>query len=168
MKEDTFNSIIYNVLIVVFGLLVFFVGYDLGKSEVKNENIKTITDTIIIHTTDTIKVDTIIYKNKYKLDTLFVHDTILIKEQKVYQDSFSTIWISGIEPDIDSIQYYIPKDTIIINNQTTITKKKKLNFGIGVGGYLGAGVGYNPINHNFGLLAPEIGVGVIVGVIYSP
>lgn len=173
MKEDILSKIVYHVLVVFLGLIIFAFGAVLGNLIAKSaieEVVKTKIDTFYVHHIDTIKVDSIVYKEKKVLDTLYLHDTILVKEQKVYEDSLSRIYISGIEPQLDSIYYFIPRDTIFINKETVIYRnvKKHFNFGIGVGGYLGAGVGYNPMKGTFGVNAPEVGVGVIIGFVYTP
>lgn len=123
-------------------------------------------DTVFIHSVDTfyIKKDSIRYKYKTRLDTIYIHDTILIREQKKYEDSISTIWISGIEPEIDSIHYYLPKDTFIVNTEITHTIYKENNngWGITLGAYAGYGANAEPSN-GIVKLAPSIGLSVTVG-----
>lgn len=173
MEEKKENNPWIWIVFVIILLLMFVGGFLVGRYiyHVEPETvIEFKTDTIYKHSIDTIKVDKIVYKDKKVLDTIYVHDTVLVREQKVYEDSLSRIWISGIQPEIDSIQHFIPRDTVIVNNETTITKtvKKHWNWGVGLGAYVGAGAGYNPINNSFGVQAPEVGVGLIIGVIYTP
>ena len=87
-------------------------------------------DTIVIKSIDTITIEKakIIYRDVHILDTIFVKDTSLFVEQKVYCDSISTIYISGVKPEIDSIEYRIPKDTVQIYTEKIQTVKEKDNF----------------------------------------
>lgn len=88
------------------------------------------TDTVEIHTIDTITVTKkdIEYRDVFILDTIFVKDTSLIVEQKVFEDSISTIFISGVNPELDSIEYRIPRDTLKIEIEKIQTVKEKDNF----------------------------------------
>ena len=130
-----------------------------GGSETKS-------DTVYIHHTDTFLKDTIIYKWKKTLDTIYLPaDTQLVVEQKYYEDTFSAVWISGVEPNIDSIKHFIPRDTMLIHTETTNTviKQKKSGFGITLGVYAGYG-GY--VKNGIVGVAPEIGVGGSIGWTY--
>ena len=125
-------------------------------------------DTVYIHKTDTqfIPKDTIIYKWKRVKDTIYLPaDTALLVEQKMYKDSLSQIWISGIEPEIDSIRYFIPRDTVLINTEIThtIIEETKSGFGMCIGGYAGYG-GY--VKNGMVGVAPEIGLGASFGYVY--
>lgn len=166
MKKETRNGLITGAIGIVLVIIAFLLGrctYECPEPETIEKH-----DTTYIHSTDTVKVDTIIYKDRIVLDTFYIRDTFLVREQLTYEDSLSKIYVSGIDPSIDSIIHYIPRDTVIITNDITHVVKKKWNFGIGVGGYVGAGVGYNPLKGSFGVNAPEVGVGVIVGIMYCP
>lgn len=87
-------------------------------------------DTIIIKSVDTITVTKkdIEYRDVFILDTIFLKDTSLFVEQKVYCDSLSTIYISGVNPELDSIEYRLPKDTVQIFTEKIQTVKEKDNF----------------------------------------
>ena len=96
---------------------------------------KVITKTETLVKVDT--VETIIYKEVPKEKIKYVHshtiDTIYLKEpvdqitieQKCYTDSLSDIYISGFQPNIDSINYHIPKQTIYVDRTIEIEKPKK-------------------------------------------
>lgn len=152
------------VMAVVIVLLSFFLCKSCKPVEGHTE---THSDTVFVHSTDTLYFpkDSIIYKWKKTTDTLYLHDTVLIREQKCYQDSFSTIWISGIEPEIDSIIHFIPRDTVLINTETTTTvvNEKRVGCGVTFGIYAGGGCYYS--NGKLGL-APEVGVGIVIGPTY--
>lgn len=159
MNKSTIISIIIGL---VLAAVMFFVGRCTAPEP--EESIVTKSDTIYLHSTDTIKVPKIEYVDRLILDTIHVTDTILIREQLEYEDSISHIWVSGIEPAIDSIIYFIPKDTVLINTETTITKVelKHHGWGITVGPYVGFGGNYNPFNQTFGG-GVEVGLGVSIG-----
>lgn len=163
MTEKTRNILITLSAALVLAIITFLAGRCTAPQP--EEKIEFKTDTLLIKSWDTLYVDTIIYKERKVLDTVYLHDTILLREQLEYEDSLSHVWVSGIEPSIDSIVHFIPRDTVIVNNETTITKiqKKKWALVIGVGGYFGAGAGYCPMTGKFGVQAPEVGIGVIIG-----
>lgn len=130
-----------------------------GGTEVKK-------DTFYIHHTDTVLKDTIIYKWKKVKDTVYLpKDTQLLVEQKCYEDSLSTIWISGIESDIDSIEYRIPRDTFRIQTEitNTVIEEIRSGWGITIGFYAGYG-GY--VDNRQVKLSPEIGIGGTIGWTY--
>lgn len=87
-------------------------------------------DTIVIKSIDTITIEKaeIIYRDVHILDTIFVKDTALFVEQKVYCDSLSTIYISGVNPELDSIEYRLPKDTVQIYTEKIQTVKEQESF----------------------------------------
>ena len=114
--------------IVSLALLVSTVYYA-NNTQVKYETM-TQNDTIIIKSIDTITVTKkdIEYRDVIVLDTVFVRDTSLVVEQKRYEDSISTIFISGVNPELDSIEYRIPRDTIQIEIEKIQTVKEQESF----------------------------------------
>ena len=95
---------------------------------------KTITVPHIEHLIDTTNVE--------------VYDTIQIPiTQKEYEDSTYHAWVSGYEPNLDSI-YVFPKTITITRNNTQIVSKR---WGVG----LQLGVGYNGSK-----VSPFVGIGV--------
>ena len=79
-----------------------------------------------------------------------VHDSISIPVpiyQKRYDDSLYTAWVSGYEPNLDSIRLYIPEITTTITK--TVVKKPRLSFGIQ------GGAGFGIINRK-----PDIFIGI--------
>lgn len=144
----------YKIIIVVcLCLLAFFIGR-CSSPPIKEDIIHR--DTTYIHQIDTqfVYKDKIIEKTKTISikDTIFINDTIYV-ESKVYQDSFANIFFSGYKAEIDSIQYFIPRDTFYIN----ITQIKKKRWGISIQG--GIGVNYGLIHKSFDV-GPYIGIGV--------
>lgn len=95
---------------------------------------KTITIPRIEHLTDTTNVE--------------VYDTIQIPiTQKEYEDSTYHAWVSGYEPNLDSI-YVFPKTVTVTKNIGHVINKR---WGLG----LQVGMGYNGTK-----LTPYIGIGV--------
>lgn len=92
-------------------------------------------------------------------DSLNVHDTMYVlvdKEQLVWQDSLSRIYVSGILPQVDSVQHFVQKQIITVDHVREVAKKAhwgigvQLGYGAGVSNgrivgvpYLGVGVSYN-------------------------
>lgn len=122
-------------------------------------------DTTYIHDTITqykpIIEEKVVYEKVYVpvVDTLWKHDTLYVlmdREQLVWQDSLSTIYASGIMPQIDSVQHYVA-ERVVARELTQIVKKPcrwsvglHVGYGISVNGgrlfaspYVGAGVSYN-------------------------
>lgn len=129
-------SHIYPVVIIV---LLYFLFNDNSKPEVIKEI--TLTDTIYITKIDTLKIRDTVYRSKKIVDTMYVpnpnKDTVIILpiEQKYYgKDNLYDLWISGVNPKLDSINIYNKTNTVYVN---TVTERevlyKKCEF------YLGAG-----------------------------
>ena len=113
-------------------------------------NIETKTDTIWRDTviekpvpTESVQTGKVVYikvavpQPQTQRDT--VHDSIdvaLPVEQKRYDDSIYTAWVSGFEPNLDSIRLYTPEITTTITK--TIVKPSPL-FSVGI--QTGAGYG---------------------------
>ena len=147
----------YILLVVIIGLVIYFInGWVLLRRTI-NKEIITITDTLVL--TDTIiKFQPKPYKVTI-IDTIYLPqqpqtpqqpqiDT-LIRQEVTYKDSTYTAVVGGIEPYLKSIEIY-PK-TIYVNNNTTTTIKVRSRFGLGVQ----AGYGYGKNG-----LQPYVGVGV--------
>ena len=94
---------------------------------------------------------------------------MLYVEQVEYEDSLSKVWVSGIEPKLDSIWHFIPRDTVLINNETTITisEKKHWKQFVGVGLGVGAGAGYNPNTGKLDVIVPEVSLNIVYGFGYT-
>ena len=126
MNKYKISTILLTVLSII--LLALTIYYATNQKVEYRETIKR--DTTVIHSFDTIiltKKD-IVYKETIVLDTVFVKDTALLFEQKVFEDSISTIYISGVNPELDSIEYRIPKDTLIVNKEIIQTIQQKESF----------------------------------------
>ena len=81
-------------------------------------------------------------------DTIRDTDTLLVylpRTQLKYEDEDYAAWVSGIQPNLDSINIYRQKEII------TVTKTKKARWSLGIQ----SGVGYTA-----GGFQPYIGVGI--------
>jgi len=165
------NEKIHIIIEVVMGVIILLLSLLLCRScgSETEPTIETKSDTVYINTTDTITIikDSIRYKDRVVLDTIIIRDTFLIREQRTYEDEYSTVYISGVDPQLDSIKHYIPRDTVIVNKETTITqtKLKRNGWAITVGPYIGYGGFYNQQNNTLGF-GPSVGLSVSVGYSY--
>lgn len=163
-----YKDIIICVLSALCCAMVFFIIFDNKTSQnaSKGANIKSI-DTVVVR--DTLRIEIPVEKIKYRdrkvVDTLYLptpQDTTLLPiEEKVYQDSIADIYISGFQPNIDSINYHIPKQTIYVDKVVEVPQVKKWyedRFVISAGVY----TGYSPIYNNFDVIV-GFGVGVRLG-----
>jgi len=154
------------IIMIIMGVVIAILSYFLVRSYTADveQEIKIETDTIFLHSTDTLYVykENIQYKEIRAIDTIYVTDTILIREQKIYKDSLSKIWISGVEPELDSICYFIPRDTVLVNTTTSVTIHKKQGWGqfVGIGAGVGYGLSLGPTPH----FEPYVGINVVYGL----
>ena len=145
--------------------MVFFIIFNNKTSQNANKgaNIKSI-DTVVVR--DTLRIEIPVEKIKFKdrivIDTLYLptpqDTTALTIEQKHYQDSISDIYISGYQPQIDSIQYHIPYKTVYVDKVVEVPQQRKWyedRFVISAGVYAGYGL-FNK--------QPDVFVGLGVGV----
>lgn len=163
-KLKIHKAIIY-VLSGFLLAMVFFIIFDNKTSQnaSKVANIKSI-DTVVVR--DTLRIEVPVEKIKYKdrkvVDTLYLptpqDTTPLPIEEKVYEDSISTIQISGYKPQIDKIEYHIPQKTVYVDKVVEVPQVKKWyedRFIFSAGVY----TGYSPIYNNFDVIV-GLGVGV--------
>ena len=156
------NYKIFTVLLAILSVvLLFSTVYFATHQQIEYDTV-TKYDTTYVHTIDTVTVtkSDIVYKNTIVLDTVYLRDTIKLIEQKIYQDTFSTIFFHGIDAELDSIEYRIPTDTVKFTIDNTVYVQAKDNFWknrftISAGIY----AGYGLITKN-----PDIYVGVGFGV----
>ena len=96
-------------------------------------------DTIIHHPTPSASAQTgrtvFIPYIVSETDTIEAHDTIQVPvpiEQKRYDDSLYTAWVSGYQPQLDSIALHQPEVVTIIT-ETIVKKAPRLSVGPAVG-----------------------------------
>ena len=121
---------VFTVLLAILSVvLLFSTVYFATHQQIEYETV-TKYDTTYLHTIDTVTVtkSDIVYKNTIVLDTVYLRDTIKLIEQKIYQDTFSTIFFHGIYAELDSIEYRIPTDTVKLTIDNTVYVQAKDNF----------------------------------------
>ena len=111
-------------------------------------------DTLYLH--DTVKAYTPIYLTRRIIDTMLVYvpvrdtDTVAVqlpREQIEWRDTLCTIWASGYQPQVDSVEHY--STTKIITKTVSVLRDPRWAVGISAG--YGAGKDG---------LTPWLGVGV--------
>lgn len=83
-------------------------------------------------------------------DTIHIGDTVVQREQVVYQDSLYKAWVSGYRPRLDKLEIYPRTITNTITNDIYHPcKQKRWGIGLHAGygypmrGYVGVGISYN-------------------------
>lgn len=175
MKEKYQNKWIILILSALF-VITFIVGCQWGEMRSERQEIRD-TVTLVEFDTITITKDTTITKfipkkvEVIRTDTI-TKDTILITEQKIYEDTLCNdkdsiilqSFITGINSSLDSTSVVWKKHTTVITNTVEITKyidkpKTFLNrFHI----QPQITSGYDLINHKWGIIG-GIGVGIDIG-----
>lgn len=162
-KKTGSSAVFYIVGIVIIFISAFFLGRCSVKPEAVDPVVIVKTDTLVRY--DTVYVPKIKWKEKIKeikvIDTVYMPaDTLLCVTQKHYEDSIASIYVSGIEPEIDSVRYFLPVKEIYVEKeiQTTKIKKSGLVINLGIYGGYGAAVKDGQV-----YLAPEIGIGGSIG-----
>lgn len=152
-QNDTFKFVLMGLILILGVVIVCLIL----SPKTEEKEVKTVVyhDTIVIHDTIEKTVTEIQYKKIKTVDTIYLPtpDTItaLPVEQKHYSDSLSDIWVSGYKPEIDSINYHIPQQTIYIDKVVEIDKPKKWyedRFIITAGVY----GGYSPLYNKFDVI----------------
>lgn len=152
-KNDTITFVLraLNVVVILF-VIILLLSPQNANNEVKTAVYH---DTITIHDTIEKTVTKIQYKEVKVIDTIYLTSSYygveLPIENKHYSDSLSDIWVSGYKPEIDSIKYHIPEQTIYIDKVVEIDKPKKWyedRFIITAGVY----GGYSPLYNNFDVI----------------
>lgn len=154
-QNDTFKFVLRG-LILILGVVIVCLLLS-PKTEEKEVKTVVLHDTTVVHDTIEKTVTEIQYKKIKTVDTIYLPtpDTItaLPVKQKHYSDSLSDIWVSGYKPEIDSIKYHIPQQTIYIDKvvEVEIEKPKKWyedRFIITAGVY----GGYSPLYNKFDVI----------------
>ena len=106
----------------------------------------------------TLKIDTLFISApmvalfRITADTIRVGDTIVQREQAVYEDSLYRAWVSGYRSRLDSIEVYLRTVTRIVTNDiyhTVASKRKRWGLGLQAGYgypggfYVGGGLSYS-------------------------
>jgi hypothetical protein len=107
-------------------------------------------DTTITHPTPTASTQTgrTIFIPYLVTDTIRQNDTLMVEvpvEQKRYEDSLYTAWVSGFRPALDSIRLHQPE---VITTITETIVKKAPRFSVGLS--VGPGISIDK-NHHMGI-----------------
>lgn len=150
------------VIFITIGILIYFVGFHDAKESLSVEVVEKV-DTLFIH--DTIVSYKPIYVEKIKTervpvivektDTMMVHDTMYVylqKEQLMWEDTLSRIWVSGIMPEVDSVHHFVTERVVTREVEVPMVRESRWGFGIhaGYGVQLGSDI----------KASPYVGVGV--------
>lgn len=108
-------------LVIAVLLVSLFVSLT-NRKEVVIE--KVTSDTVYVIKTDTYKVEKPIFLTEVIVDTFLVKDTLnneylIPKTQKYYKDSLYEAWVSGYNPNLDSLNIYNKTKFVTITNNTT-------------------------------------------------
>lgn len=117
--------------------------------------IRTETEIQTVVKTDTVLISApIVAFFQITSDTIHMGDTVVMREQAVYEDSLYRAWVSGYRPRLDSIEVYPRTVYQTVTNDIyhpVIVKPKKKRWGLGLqagygypgGFYIGGGVSCN-------------------------
>ena len=138
------NTLLIILLTLLAAIIIFFAGRWTKRPQTIEVEVVT-TDTLVVR--DTVRIDRPVYIAQRIVDTLripvtetvTVHDTTFIslpREQKEYADTTYHAWVSGYQPELDSI--VVTQLTKYVTTTVTVPQKKK-HWGIGAtAGYGGA------------------------------
>lgn len=159
MKFNKSDIIVLSIILLFLTLLAWgSYEWKINPQIIEKETIKidtiTVVDTVkiiepqatIIRTVDKVYYDTIIIDSEPLEVPLQV-------EEKVYDDSLYHIVISGVHPNLDTLELYQP--SIIINKEVTKYKNKRFNHGLQIG------LGYGLINNK-----PDVYIGYGFQIIF--
>ncbi len=171
MTTKTMNNVWRIVQLAILFILILLVLRisPRDKKEVSiKETVTALTDTIRIR--DTIEVEKPVYISRTvvdsilvsveKIDTVFLKDTLYIqlpREQRHYRKEEYEAWVSGFQPELDSLKLYT--DQTLITNQyhhqtQIIEKQRQKRFGIGIQ------VGYGATFNEKFYFSPYVGIGL--------
>lgn len=159
MNKNDAIRLVLRGLIVIVGIIIICL-----LLTPKNEEKEVITlvknDTVVVHDTIVKKIKEVKYKEIRIIDTVYLTSNSIPIEQKLYTDSIADIYISGFEPNIDSINYHIPQQTVYIDKVIEIEKERKAKW------YENRFVVTAGVSAGYGLVTkqPDVYVGIGVGI----
>ena len=106
------------------GVVSFVIGFMLGRNSTKDTIERTLykTDTIRLSTIDTLTLKKPLYRTYRIVDTIRIavdstrNVTLPISQKHYSKDSVYDAWISGYEPNLDSIRIYEKTNTEVVTN----------------------------------------------------
>lgn len=159
------KGIIKGIIIGIFALLVTIVlSYLIGRMDGRIEAEKALVervDTLLV--CDTIVQDKPISETREVIgkelvpvaDTLWLRDTLFVyleRERLVWQDSLSRVFVSGVLPQVDSIEHFVKER--IVTKEVIVPVKEKCRWGLSLT------AGYGVHFGNGATAAPYVGVGL--------
>lgn len=159
MNKNDAITFVLRALIVVVGIIIICL-----LLTPKNEKKEVITlvknDTVVIHDTIVRKIKEVKYKEIRIIDTVYLTSNSIPIQQKHYSDSIADIYISGFEPNIDSINYHIPQQTVYVDKIIEIEKERKAKW------YEDRFVVTAGVSAGYGIFTkqPDVYVGIGVGI----
>ncbi len=160
--------IVQLAILFILAVLVLRTGQGNRKEVSIKETVTTLTDTVRIR--DTIEIEKPVYISRtivdsilvpvMQIDTVFLKDTLYIqlpREQRYYREQEYEAWVSGFQPELDSLKLY--SDQTLITNQyhhqtQIIEKLRQKRFGIGIQ------VGYGTTFNEKIYFTPYVGIGL--------
>lgn len=166
MQRDIIKNLVYAMVALIASIAVSYcIGRRDGRIKAKKDDFVKM-DTLVI-------VDTIVqYEAKIEerikiervlvpvTDTIRLHDTLFIyleREQVIWQDDFSKVYASGIQPQIDSVLHFVTER--VVTKELTRVVNKPCRWGLGIHAGYGLQLGSNIT------AAPYIGVGVSYNIL---
>lgn len=124
------NELIKNLSYIFLGVLVAcLVAHSGNKETVRTEFV---TDTLYLYKVDTVYYEKPVYKTRTVVDTVYLacgnNDEIPLPiEQKHYsQEGVYDAWVSGYQPELDSINVYRKTEYQIITNEVETVREANM------------------------------------------
>lgn len=127
------NKLIKNLSYIFLGVLVTCLVMNSGNKETVRTEF--VTDTLYLYKVDTVYYEKPVYKTRTVVDTVYLacgndEEIPLPIEQKHYsQEGVYDAWVSGYQPELDSISVYRKTEYQIITNEIE-TVRETTNVGV--------------------------------------
>lgn len=151
--------IIAIVAVVAIVAMSYLAGWKHGSELATIEYLERV-DTLVIRDTITqyrpiVEERRVVERIPYPVvDTIRLQDTIYVyleKEQLMWQDSLSRVYISGIMPQVDSVKHFIEEKMVVMH----VPVKERSRWGLGISAGYGISVANGGLHS-----APYIGIGI--------
>ena len=150
------------LLAFVVAVLLACISYETGYNRASQRTPEVVVDTLVVRDTIT-QYEAVVEERRVVekvflpvTDTLRLRDTLYIeveREQLVWRDSLTDIYVSGVMPRVDSVRHYVTERVVTMTETRTI--RQKCRWGVGIN------VGYGIGMQNSSLVAsPYVGVGL--------
>jgi hypothetical protein len=161
MDKGIIKGIIIGIsALLAVAVLSYLIGRMNGRIEAEKAIVERV-DTLFI--CDTIVQEKPVFVTKEVIrkelvpitDTLRVRDTLFVyleREKMVWQDSLSRVHVSGIHPQVDSVEHFVKER--VVTREVRVPVKEKSRWGIGLT------AGYGVHFGNGATAAPFVGLGI--------